>query len=79
MEDNTEFTENNDIVQYDFTYVDQFGLSSHMCKQGVVVDSITELPQLLSEFKNFLHMCGYSWVKDIQVVKNNDEIITTEF
>lgn len=60
-----DYCENEDKIAYDFTFLDQHGLQNHMCKEDILIDEDAELPQLLEAFRQFVNVCGYTFVDTI--------------
>jgi hypothetical protein len=62
-----------DTVSVDFTYVDEFGMPTHMCKT-VESDYLggSQLDVLGDLFKDFLLACGFNYLasKKIEWVKD---------
>ena len=41
-----------------------------------VLEEPNELPQMLDEFKQFLNMCGYLYVDEVQIKTKQGDIIS---
>ena len=58
-------------IAYDFTYINQYGETNHICKNEILFDDTEELERLIDGFVNLLHISGFSWVEDLIVVKED--------
>lgn len=76
-----DYCENEDRIeiQCEFNYIDECGNSTHVCKSQELFDEETELPQLLENFRLFLHQCGFVFVDKLQVICRNGNVIDDTF
>ena len=62
-------------VKYKFAYKDEYGLK-HKMNDAQLLDEENELSQMLDAFKQFLTMCGYLYVDEVQVKTKQGNIIS---
>ena len=62
-------------VKYKFAYKDEYGLK-HKMNDAQLLDEENELSQMLDAFKQFLNMCGYLYVDEVQVKTKQGNIIS---
>ena len=62
-------------VKYSFAYKDEYGLK-HKMNDTQLLDSENELPQILDKFKQFLNICGYIYVDEVQVTTKQGNTIS---
>jgi hypothetical protein len=62
-------------TKYKFVYTDKYGLK-HKMNDIQVLEEPNELPQMLDEFKQFLNMCGYLYVDEVQIKTKQGDIIS---
>ena len=62
-------------LKYKFIYKDEYGLKHKMTDTQLLNDE-DDLPQMLDEFKQFLHMCGYLQVDSIQITTKQGNTIS---
>ena len=61
--------EENEVVSVDFTYVDELGMPTHMCKtvESDYLGSKNQLDVVGDLFKDFLLACGFNYLHDKRI------------